>query len=150
MDRAAEDRIELRALIDTYGVLVDQREFDRVAGLFVPDGLLTTSVGPPAVGRRAIATSLESALAWFADRHGLVGKLVTQHLMANHVCELRGVTATGVVYATARLGGPGGASPRAVINVLRYEDRYERVGAQWRLRSRGIVRLWSEEARLTG
>ena len=142
----ALDTVELRRLVDLYCLLTDRRDYVGVAALFLPDGSLTTSFAPAAVGRVTIQESLQSSLARFAEIGGFYADgMLTQHAAISQVCDFEGDTATGVVCGQARLGGPG-AGGFALLNVLRYEDEYRRVGGRWRFRSRRIVRLWTERA----
>jgi uncharacterized protein (TIGR02246 family) len=136
----ADERLALRALVDSYAQAVDGRDADRFAGLFAADGELV--VFEPEED--------EPSISWRGpDELREVMKLLssystTFHLMANHTCELDGDSASGEVYCLAHHLTEEGADGDNTLMVIRYRDRYTKVDRAWRFARRDVLRQWTE------
>lgn len=145
------DRLEIRALVDSYAFCVDSREHERTAGLFTPDGVLRIFErnNPVAVrerfGRAEITTAME----------GLTRYEFTIHFVGNHRSEIDGDEATGETYCVANHvrnvdegGGPDGRA-NYVMHV-RYLDRYTRTNEGWKINQRHLMLEFTEDRPVTG
>lgn len=136
----ADERLALRALVDSYAQTVDAREADRFAGLFAADGELV--VFEPEED--------EPSISWRGpDELREVMRLLssystTFHLMANHTCEVDGDSATGEVYCLAHHLTEEGSEADNTLMVIRYRDRYTKVDGAWRFKRRDVLRQWTE------
>lgn len=136
------DRVAIRQLVDEYAIAVDTRDGERFAGLFAEDGKLAVYEPDESVpslvysGRDELLTVVE-LVASFS---------VTYHVMANHVVELDGDTATASTYGlTHHLGdAPDGDGLRDTLMLLRYDDDLRREGGAWRFVERRIARQWTD------
>lgn len=135
------DRIALRHLVDSYALYVDTRDRDSFVALFIPDGRI--------VSRRADGTEwvgqgteeLRTNVLSFGDPPPYKQ---TYHLVANHVCNLAGARASGVVYCVAHHLSEKGAQTLVHVSYLKYSDRYVRTDGGWRFEERVITPCWSE------
>ncbi|MCK9250747.1 MAG: nuclear transport factor 2 family protein [Solirubrobacteraceae bacterium] len=134
------DLLELRRLIDAYGLAVDTRDGERFAAVFTDDGVLAIyepdeddEPSSTIEGRTALAEVPQMVAGW----HN------TMHLMANHYCDVDGDEGTGLVYGLS-LHLKTGESDVDTYMVQRYRDRYLRVDGRWRIARRDVLRQWTE------
>jgi uncharacterized protein (TIGR02246 family) len=107
---------EIRQLPARYGLALDMRDMDALAGLFVED----VRVGRDRAGRRALRDWLDETL-----RVQFTG---TSHHIGNHVIEFADPDhARGVVYSKNEHETP----TDWVIMQMMYVDDYERRGGRW-------------------
>lgn len=119
-------REEIRTLPLRYAVAIEARDVDAMATLFSPSARFGDYGEGPDGLRRLMTSSLRDSL--FAVI-----------LVANHLIDLQDEAhATGQVWAHcyAQTGADG-----FVDQLIRYEDRYERVGGRWLFAHRRH-RLW--------
>ncbi len=119
------DRLAIQDVMTRYANGVDTRDLDLYATSFTPD-VVVSGFGDAGVieGREAWVAYVRKAL----ERFG-----VTQHLMGNHVVELRGDEATMRTYvqATHVLAD----DPKSTLTLwASYHDELVRDGAAWRIR----------------
>jgi hypothetical protein len=125
-----------RALVDltiAYSFALDDRRFDDLDDVFLPDA--TAELGWALEGRDAIKDRIRDAL---------VPLDASQHLVATHQVRVDGDAATGRCYLQAqhvRAGVDGG--PLFMVGG-RYEDRYVRTADGWRIAHRALVVLWTD------
>ena len=120
--RVLEDRIELRELVTRYGIAIDDRDIEALAGLFTADGRFRSRDGVmDARGRAAV-------LDQFRGRFSALGP--TNHVAHEQVCTFGfdADSATGIVTSHAEVWRNG----RAFIAALRYDDTYGREEGRWR------------------
>ena len=116
-----DDRQQLAELISRYGMVVDDRDFDKLGSLFAPDGQFQAVKGRDAVvafyryRTSLFTTSYHYAHTWHFD------------LISNH-------QASGVVNAHAELCING----QAVHIALRYLDTYTKIDGHWLFQSRAL------------
>jgi uncharacterized protein (TIGR02246 family) len=131
----AADLVELRALVERYGVAADSRDRERFGGVFTPDGVLSIS-GLELKGRDVIPSILD-----YLDAH----YPKSMHFMGNHDVVLDGDTARGVVYCRAHHLRIQGDSATNSVMVIRYEDQFVRSGEGWLIEHRLLSFDWEEE-----
>ena len=135
------NRLLLRELVDTYAIAVDNRDTERFVSLFLPDAVL--AIYEPDVPDAVVTFT-------GADELRTVTKLLqnfgtTFHLMANHLCQFNGDTASGEVYC---LASHLLESDSGLINLcmyIRYYDTYALTADGWRFAQRKVKRQWTEE-----
>jgi uncharacterized protein (TIGR02246 family) len=131
----ADDRRQIRDLGLRYAQAVDQRDADKLAALFVEDGLLDGS-GYESRGHEAI----RKIPPMLSRRYQ-----ATFHSVQNHLIELDGDQASGEVYALSHhLQRKEDGSLTDFVMVMRYQDRYVRQGDGWRFAHRHILVDWTE------
>lgn len=83
MDDTAElrDRLEIADVLLRYASCIDEKDWDRLAGCFVPDVTAVLAGGPELVGFEAVEEAIRTALSAY-DR--------THHLIANAEVDLGG------------------------------------------------------------
>jgi hypothetical protein len=101
---------------------LDRREYDRVAGLFAPDGVWLRQ-GVPIAGT---ATLLDTLNARPAD-------LTTRHLLSNIVVD-RPDPRTSIVHYDLSVHSADASGPARLRSLMTGQDRLERDGDGWRIR----------------
>ena len=122
------DREAIRDLACRYAHHVWQKQGAAAALLFTEDGEMDTGEPPVLRGRAAIREAYERVLG---DGH-------FQPFVSNHVISLAGDEASGTCYLDLRATAEG----RSMIGSGYYEDRYRRVGGEWKFRSRRLHMSW--------
>ncbi len=127
---------ELRALVDGYGVAVDDGDVESFCSLFTDDAVLSVLDADGAERSRyegaAELATLPPKLARY-DR--------TLHLVSTHHARVDGDRARGTAYCEAH--HRSGDVDR--ILYIRYEDDYVRTAAGWRIAARTVRTLWTEQ-----
>lgn len=142
--RAALDRLAIVEAIDAVGFYADQRDWDRVAAQFHPDGAVIdyTSYAQAIAGaaQPELLPPAEIVARW---RTVLPGYDHTQHLIGNHLVEVAGdeATARSVVHATHVLV-EGGTTERWIF-LGDYEHHLVRTPDGWKI-DRMIAHLRAE------
>lgn len=132
----AEDRRQIRELIDNYAVLVDAKDYEGVARLFLPEAVLVAPEPPATLtparslsGREAIKQELSRLDEFSLTFHGVVGHLVTPGDDG---------VAVGQVNAVAHHVRLGGRDALDFVWHLRYADQYRSADGAWRFARREI------------
>jgi ketosteroid isomerase-like protein len=118
-----------------YGIIIDSRDWSRLATCFTPDAQAYYMDMPPCHGYQAIEDTCRQALS------PLDG---TQHLIANVTVDLDGDEADSFCYLQAqhvKTGTPGGDN---FMIAGRYLDRFVRTGEGWRIRQRRLEGIWTD------
>ena len=153
----ASDRVELRALVDGYALAVDDGDSERFKTLFLPDATLS-AFAPGVAEPRLSLVGVDEIWAGISPQPGLTSMVQAGisdgapawtrsfHCNMNHVCEVEGDEATGVMYCRTQqlIEGANGATNKTAA--VRYFDRYSRRDGVWRFASRELRILWFEEA----
>ncbi|MGE4425584.1 MAG: nuclear transport factor 2 family protein [Solirubrobacteraceae bacterium] len=134
------DLLELRRLIDAYGIAVDTRDGKRFAEVFTDDAVLAI-YEPDELD--APSSTIEGRAALAEVPQMVSGYHNTMHLMANHYCEVDGDEGEGLVYGLS-LHLRAGESDQDTYMVQHYRDRYRRVDGRWRISRRDVLRQWTE------
>ena len=127
------DRQAIADLTIAYTYALDTKNWDALDDVFVPEATarLTESLS----GRDAIKTRIRRALEQLD---------VSQHMISNHRIEIDGDRATGCCYLQAQHVRDAAPGPPNFIVAGRYDDRYVRTSAGWRIEHRDLVIMWTE------
>jgi ketosteroid isomerase-like protein len=132
------DRAALTDLVHRYAAYLDDRRFDAVADLFTEDAELTLP-DPPATlepvrqhrGRAAVRDAAATVAATIRTQHAVVGEV--------YDAGPRPGTACGRIACIAHHWIQHGEQLRDVTWHLRYDDEYQCVDTNWRIRSRVLT-----------
>jgi ketosteroid isomerase-like protein len=137
--QAVADRVEIEALRGEYTDAAMMRDYDRLAALFTPDGVLRMPDVPvELIGQGQIR-------AW-GDRVPTVVDLFVQTTHPG-VIRLDGDTATGRAYLQELIRLRDGGSHQ---NFAIYHDRYRRTEDGWRFAERVYEIRYVDESPLAG
>lgn len=128
------DREDITQLTIDYCWALDTGRWDDLRSVFTADATADLGRGGQS-GIDEIIQRVSSALGPLDD---------SQHMVSNHQISIDGTTATGRCYLQAqhiRRGTPGG---ELYMVAGRYEDRYVKTEAGWRITYRRIVNMWTE------
>ena len=121
------DREAIRDLPLRYCHCVWQKHVEAIVDLFTEDGSFDMSAGgrPPTKGRASLLEMYKRSL----------GDLSPRPFIHNHVIELLGPgRARGTCYVEIR----GVRDGESLVGAGYYDDEYERVGEEWKFRSRDL------------
>jgi ketosteroid isomerase-like protein len=138
---AHRDTIELNQLAYRYAAAVDACDVDAFLAVFTP-GARLRSYHPDAEEPFADLTGHARLASIPITMREMFRR--TAHSMTNHLVEAAGDTAAGTSLCTARHLGIDPHDTEVLVVVIRYVDRYERFGGEWRIADRRIHFLWSE------
>ncbi|MDO5612923.1 MAG: nuclear transport factor 2 family protein [Paracoccus sp. (in: a-proteobacteria)] len=137
--RNLEDHAALKALVDRFSNLADDKQVHEQTFLFTEDATVQTWFGdtalPPLNGRAEIEASWTPFLAGFDTVYHMNGQFTAQ---------VDGDTATATHYCTVELiGGPDGQKTRNSNGVI-YHDQYRRVKDEWLITRREARFTWRD------
>lgn len=133
---------ELRALSTDYATAVDDRDGERLAGLFVGDGALVVPRYPEDL--RPVVTRSGEELRRLPE--GLKRYQRTFHQLTNHRYEVAGSLASGEVLCVAHHLSAGTAGPGIdTVWFIRYRDDCRRTDTGWRFVRRELHLQWVED-----
>jgi hypothetical protein len=130
--RALADSEAIRDLARRYAHYVWQRDASGAVGLFAENGEMDTGEGVVIRGHKAL---LETYDAFFASSE-------YRPMVHNHVIDLKGNRATGTCYLDLRAVVDG----KDMIGSGYYQDRYVRVGGEWKFQSRKLAMCYFVES----
>ncbi|MCW3819054.1 nuclear transport factor 2 family protein [Micromonospora sp. DR5-3] len=143
----AADRAEIGELVHRYAYLVDNREIQAVAELFLDAAVLVlpdppTELGPVRrhAGRAQIVRALRSLSEIPVTLHAVLGLVVDPDGAGGAVGSV-----TGVAHHVS--DRPDGTTADLVW-YLRYADTYQRDGGRWRIARRALQIEWMETRRV--
>lgn len=127
------DREEIHDLVLAYCRAVDRLQYDDVRAVYARDGV---------DHHTGFDGTADEYVAWL---RGLLPRLDgTQHLVANHLSEVRGDRAVAETYGTAvHWGTPSDEPALNFTSGFRYVDRLVREDGAWRIAERWAVREWT-------
>jgi hypothetical protein len=135
----------LRRLADEYSRGVDTRDGARFASVFSPGGVLAVYEPGNEGGEPSLTYTGTEELTTVV---GLVDNWnTTMHLMANHVVEIDGDTAEGLVYGLTfhyKDGADPAAKGEDTLMVMHYRDQYVHADGRWWIARRDVLRQWTE------
>lgn len=117
-----ESREAIRQLVSRYGVLIDARDLDGLADLFVEDARVTRSER----GRAALRAVIEGLVRQFTTSIHFVGNQTVDFIDADR--------AEGVVYCRAEHE----VGDQWIVMAIQYWDRYERRDGTWYFTGRKV------------
>ena len=123
--RALADKEAIRDLARRYADCVWRKDVAGAVALFAEDGEMDTGDRPPIRGRAALG----------AEYQRMITGPQFHPFVHNHLVELGGDTATGRCYLDLRATVDG----KSMIGSGWYDDRYVRVGGEWKFRSRKLT-----------
>lgn len=134
------DLEEIRQLKYRYARLLDTKDWDALAGLFVPDATASYSGGQLSFdGRDAIMGFLRQTLG--------SASILTSHVMTQPEVELTGPDEARGTWALADVVILTEPAPGMTVRGASfYSDRYVRTPAGWRFAHTGYRRVWEEVA----
>src|SRR5262245_62709380 len=137
--QAIADRVEIEALRGEFTDAAMMSDYDRVASLFTPDGVLRMPNVPVEL------VGVEEISAWRERREALVDYFVqTTH---PGTIRLDGDTASGRAYLQEIIRLRDGSSH---LNYAIYHDRYRRTGDGWRFTERVYEVRYLDHSPLAG
>jgi len=137
--QAIADRVEIEALRGEFTDAAMMSDYDRVASLFTPDGVLRMPNVPVEL------TGAEEIRGWRERREALVDYFVqTTH---PGTIQLDGDTASGRAYLQEIIRLRDGSSH---LNYAIYHDRYRRTGDGWRFTERVYEVRYLDHSPLAG
>ncbi|MBA9004177.1 nuclear transport factor 2 family protein [Thermomonospora cellulosilytica] len=137
--QAVADRVEIEALRGEFTDAAMMCDYDRIASLFTPDGVLRMPNVPVELAGR------EQIRAWRERREALVALFVqTTH---PGTIRLDGDTASGRAYLQELIRLRDGSSH---LNYAIYHDRYRRTGEGWKFTERVYEVRYLDHSPLTG
>jgi hypothetical protein len=142
----AADRIALRALVDSYAHVLDNRLRTRFATLFCEDGRL---VLPHPAGRDRPQFVFDGRDGWARAFAVLAPFDTTVHFVGNHLVSIEEDAATGETYCLAHELYDRGGTRRMTVRSVRYLDSYRRIAGRWFFRVRELVVDWVDDRALT-
>lgn len=128
---------DLRAIVDLtieYCWAIDERDWDTLRQVFVPDATAELGNGTEQ-GVDAIIGRISGVLS-VLDR--------SQHIVANHRVRLDGDRATCRCYLQAQHVRKAAAAGRNYVVAGRYEDDLVRTPDGWRIAHRRLVVMWTD------
>jgi len=131
--RRIEDREEIRDLVVMYGVIMDERDFDGIDRLFIPEGTLRSADGVFA------AEGIEAIRATYQGRFDALG--ATNHFTHGHVIRFDPENpdhAYGFLASHAEVDRDG----IAMVVALRYLDEYVRTDRGWQFKDREMSYMY--------
>jgi uncharacterized protein (TIGR02246 family) len=137
----AVDRLELRELVERYGMAADARDKEVFGEVFAEDASFTTVGGGRWEGRQAITSLLDHLAEHYPQ---------SMHFVGNHRVTLDRDTAYGVVYCLAHHVYARDGQNRDTLMIIRYSDEYRRGPEGWCISSRHLVVDWEEDRPLIG
>jgi hypothetical protein len=141
-----QDELEIRRLVEAYGVAVDDLDPDAIAELFVSGGrLLVYEAGSDELKYSYSSTT-------FAELTDALRTAYKQtfHLVGNVVVQVDGDQAAGTVYCLAGHWRDSRRGPEVSWYPVRYADRFRRTDAGWRFAERRSTLLWHERRPMDG
>jgi ketosteroid isomerase-like protein len=137
--QALADRVEIEALRGELTDAVMMRDYDRLASLFTPDGVVRVPhINAEAVGREQLRTGA-----------GRLQGLLDYFVQTTHpgTIQLDGDTASGRAYISELLRFRDG---RTELNYAIYHDRYQRTADGWKFAERVYEVRYLDTTPLTG
>ena len=127
---------ELRALVDGYGVALDERDGPTFAALFTDDATLAVVKPDGTESGRHVGAAALAAVPEKLSRYDR-----TLHLISTHRTRVDGDRATGVAYCEAHHREGEGD----FVMFIRYEDEYRLTADGWRIAHRVVRTQWVEK-----
>jgi ketosteroid isomerase-like protein len=135
-----EDKSALKALVDAFSNLADQKDNATQALLFTEDAIVDTyfegQLFASLKGRKEIEDTFSKFMANFETSY---------HINGQHTAELDGDRATAVHYCLVVLISTANGKKTRNTNGVFYNDEYVRQGGQWLISKRTSYFTWRDE-----
>jgi uncharacterized protein (TIGR02246 family) len=135
----ADDRLAIADLAARYAAAVDTRDFDRLRAVFAPGCVLDTG--------RSVRDGIDSVLE---AMQGLLRYEATSHVLGQQVLDPIDTEAdtdevVGLTYCTAHHLMDHGDRRSDTVMHVRYHDRFVRTDDGWRIATRRLEVVWTDE-----
>ena len=134
-----EDRIAIKAIVDTFSNLADKQEFAALVMLLTEDAEVDFYFGEALAGSWKGRAAFEAALVSFSGNFE-----ATYHLNGQQVIELQGDNATSQHYCLAMQIAASEGKKRLTTNGVTYSDTYVRHPDGWKIAKRTSRFGWSD------
>ena len=138
--QSLEDKAALKALVDAFSNLADQKDNATQALLFTEDAVVDTYVEGQLFaslkGRKEIEDTFTGFMATFETSY---------HINGQHTAELDGNRATAVHYCLVVLISTVDGKRTRSTNGVRYKDEYVRQGDRWLISKRTSHFTWRDQ-----
>ncbi|UPK42667.1 nuclear transport factor 2 family protein [Paenibacillus pabuli] len=125
-------KLELRELVDSYAILTDTKKISEQMQLFTPDTRFSVYIGEHRVSETNGTEKLEEE---FNEHVSVVKRYFTTN--AQHVVELNGDTATGVVFSQMKMVRDNEDGGEVITDYsVQYHDVYVRLNGRWLIKER--------------
>lgn len=131
-ETSTADHQAIMELTATYCWALDEKAFERLRDVFLPDATARLGSSDQS-GIEEIIERVSTTLARFER---------SQHMVGTHLIEVDGDTATSRCYLQAQHVRPVGEEPPLLTVGGRYEDRLVRTADGWRIAHRTLVSMW--------
>jgi len=135
-----EDKAALKALVDGFSNLADQKDNATQALLFTEDAVVDTyfegQLFASLKGRKEIKDTFSSFMANFETSY---------HINGQHTAELDGDRATAAHYCLVVLISTADGKKTRSTNGVSYKDEYVRQGGQWLISKRTSHFTWRDQ-----
>jgi SnoaL-like domain len=129
------DEREIVQVALRYCRALDTKDWPLLDDVFLPDSTADLSSGTLLVGIEPIRERIRTALGHLDD---------SQHLVGNHEVSVDGDAATHRCYLQAQHIRAAAAGGPNYIVAGRYEDRFVRAEAGWRIAHRTLTVMWTD------
>jgi uncharacterized protein (TIGR02246 family) len=137
--KALEDKAALKAIVDSFSNLADQKDNATQALLFTEDAVVDTyfegQLFASLKGRKQIEETFSSFMANFETSY---------HINGQHTAELDGDRATAVHYCLVILISAADGKKIRSTNGVSYKDEYVREGDRWLISNRTSYFTWRD------
>jgi ketosteroid isomerase-like protein len=138
-----EDRIAIKAIVDTFSNLADKQEFAALVMLLTEDAEVDFYFGEALAGSWKGRAAFEAALVRFSGNFE-----ATYHLNGQQVIELQGDIATSQHYCLAMQIAASEGKKQLTTNGVTYNDTYVRRPDGWKIAKRTSRFGWSDTAEM--
>lgn len=135
-----ENKLALKALVDTFSNLSDIKNVDNQVLLFTEEAQVQSYMGGNLVsdlkGRKQIGEAFSAYLALFDTVY---------HQNGQQTVEINGDQATGISYCQVVLIGDQNGKRIANTSYVIYNDIYQKIGGKWYIKHRKSNFVWSKQ-----
>ena len=97
MTDAYRDKLDIIELFNRYAAAMDEKNWDALSALYIPDATAEQPIGAPVLkGRKAIVGMIGAAIDWLGPTH---------HMLGNYIVSVDGDRAEGSCYVRGHHAG---------------------------------------------
>jgi len=137
----AEDRLAIRALVDTYAFCADTRDAQGQMGLFTEDTNFEVYYDPKSATPSQVVSNRTDLFPVFDH---LNAYNATMHFNGQSSVELNGDLATGISYCMAHHLTIEDGKQKFMVAAIRYHDKFVKLNGQWFFSERKLLVDWIE------
>lgn len=135
-----EDKLAIKAVVDKFATLADQKNMAAQALLFTEDAVVDTYFEGKLFASLSGRTQVEEAFTRFMATFE-----TSYHINGQHTAEVNGDHATAVHYCLVVLIHAVDGKRTRTTNGVSYNDEYIRRGTQWLIAKRTSYFTWRDE-----